>query len=367
MKNDTNNMINSETSLRLNLLRFPLVVGIVFIHSYASNVGFNNGGISLGLNNDSIISLFIRNLISQEIARVSVPTFFLISGYLFFIGFNWSIVNFLNKINSRFNTLLIPFLFWNIATLLVIALGQSISFTQPYFSGKNPFISNFNFLDYMRYIFGVGVNPIAYPLWFIRDLMLLCLLSPVILFFNKYIYSIWNGLLLYFWFLSQWPIYSPSIDALLFFSLGCFKAINNKNLFSFDKFGKLFVSAYLLTVVTGALFYGQFVYLQKIGILIGIITVLYSTKFLANLKIKSVLLRLSNASFFIFAAHEPLLSFARKIAYKGLDPKSDLLVLTLYFVIPITVIIFLVWVYQLLKLSVPTFLHLITGRRSTEQ
>lgn len=360
-------MVNPETSLRLNLLRFPLIVGIVFIHSYASTVGFEGSNVNLGLNDSSIFSLLVRNLISQEIARVAVPIFFLISAYLFFIGLNWSTVNFLKKISSRFDTLLIPFLFWNIATLLVIALGQSVSFTQPYFSGKNPFIANFNWIDYPRYIFGVGVNPISYPFWFIRDLMLLCLLSPIILFFNKKIPLMWNITLLYCWLLSPMLIYSPRIDAILFFSLGCFVAINNKNLFCFDAYGKFFVTTYLIIIITDVLFYGQFAGLQKAGILLGIMSALYITKFLANLKIKLILLRLSKTSFFVFAAHEPLLSFVRKITYKAFDPKSDLLILLLYFLIPIIVILILVVAYYLLKQSLPTFLYRITGKRLIQQ
>ncbi len=132
-------MLNAQSSLRLNLLRFPLIVGVVFVHAYETTVGFSGGSVSIGLNQNNVISEFIRNLISQEIARIAVPIFFLMSGYLFFAGFVWSKENYLDKVKSRIKTLLIPFLFWNIATLLLIALGQSLIVTQRTFFWEKPF------------------------------------------------------------------------------------------------------------------------------------------------------------------------------------------------------------------------------------
>jgi len=359
------NMINSETSLRLHLLRFPLIVGVVFIHMYSTSVSFNSGATSIGLNNDSFISLFIRNLISQEIAGVAVPIFFLISSYLFFNSFDGSRANYLKKIKTRFHTLLIPFLFWNIATLLIIALGQHLPFTHTYFSGKNPFIADFDYFDYPRYVFGVGVNPISYQFWFIRDLMLVCLLSPIILILNKKMPLILNSFLLYCWFFNQWFIFSPNIYAVLFFSLGCFIAINKKNLFIGDAYGKYLVPVYLVITLLNSLSYVELIGLHKLGILFGIVSTLYLTKFFIYSNIKLLLLSLGNTSFFVFAAHEPLLSMVRKITYKLLEPESAFLTLELYFLIPIIAILMLILLYFFLKSSFPQFLKIITGDRTS--
>lgn len=359
------NTISSETSLRLNLIRFPLIVGVIFIHTYSTTVGFNNGASTIGLADQSFFSLFIRNLISEEVSRVAVPIFFLMSSYLFFNRFDGSKISYFKKIHARLHTLLIPFLFWNIATLLVIALGQYFPLTQTFFSGKNPLIANFDYFDYPRYIFGVGINPISYPFWFIRDLMLLCLLSPIILIANKNIPLIFNFTLLYCWIFNYSFIFSPSNVALLFFSVGCYFAITGKNLFAFDDYGKYITPIYLMIIFIDCLFYGELIGLQKIGILFGIVSALYLTKFLASSNIKSLLLSLSHASFFVFAAHEPLLSAIRKVAYKILEPKSDFLTLMLYFLVPIIVITFLVWLYYQLKYIFPKFLQIITGGRTS--
>ena len=169
--------LDKYSSERLNILRFPLIVGVVYIHAYAMDVGFS--GESIGNIETSWVSDFIRDLVSQGIARVAVPLFFLMSGYLFFLGFQWSIGAYKEKLISRVNSLLVPFIFWNVLTLFLVFVAQSIPATQNYFSGNNPMISTFSAYDYINALLGIDRNPISYQFWFIRDLMFLIILVPV--------------------------------------------------------------------------------------------------------------------------------------------------------------------------------------------
>ena len=59
-------MISSESSLRLNLLRFPLIVGVVFIHASATKVGFSGGEVGLSQPVLSLILLGISSLVLQQ-------------------------------------------------------------------------------------------------------------------------------------------------------------------------------------------------------------------------------------------------------------------------------------------------------------
>jgi hypothetical protein len=70
---------------------------------------------------------------------------------------------------------------------------------------------------------------------------------------------------------------------------------------------------------------------------------------------------LSGASFFVFAAHEPLLRIIRKASYKLLSPRSGAAILALYFLIPICLIMFLVVLHHYLQKAMPSFLGFITG------
>jgi hypothetical protein len=72
-------------------------------------------------------------------------------------------------------------------------------------------------------------------------------------------------------------------------------------------------------------------------------------------------MRLSGASFFVFAAHEPLLIVVRKITYKLFAPASGVAIISLYFLIPICLIAFLVAAHRYLLQTVPSFVSFITG------
>lgn len=70
-----------ELELRVfNFLRFPLILGVLFIHNYG-NIILNSYEEISGL---AYLSELLKVLISQVLARLSVPIFFLMSGYLFF-------------------------------------------------------------------------------------------------------------------------------------------------------------------------------------------------------------------------------------------------------------------------------------------
>lgn len=360
-------MLNNESSLRLNLLRFPLIIGVVFIHAYGTTIDIAGG--SIGTHDNSFISDLVRNLISNGIARIAVPMFFLMSGYFFFIKFTLTKKAYIEKLTSRIKTLLIPFLFWNSITLFAIAIAQKIPATQGYFSGKNIFIANFSWTDYLNAIFGIDRMPIAYQFWFIRDLMILVLITPIIHILNKTIPFIFLSLLAICWFLKKfYPISVPSIDATLFFSLGSFLAIRKKSLFAFDHYKKTIIAVYILIVIADVLLMTITKdidsYLHKVAIISGVLAILSVTKFIIYFPaLSAILLPLGNASFFVYAAHEPLLTIIKKITYKIIQPDSDYLTLVLYFTTPWLVVALLVAMYRILSSYFPQFTQFITGGR----
>ena len=152
--------ISKELSERINLLRFPLIVGVVFIHAYSPTVSFADA--SVGLQEPGLLAVFLRDYSSEVIARISVPLFYIISGFLFFYGFNATQEKFKEKFKSRFWTLVVPYLFWNLLTLFIFWLAQSIPATAIFFSGKNEAISSFSLYDYFRAIFGINRYPISF-------------------------------------------------------------------------------------------------------------------------------------------------------------------------------------------------------------
>ncbi len=356
--------IDKNSSERLNILRFPLIVGVVFVHAYGTNIELSTGVV--GVDTPSYLSDFIRDLISKGVAHVAVPLFFLMSGYFFFLGFSWSIENYRNKLHSRLRTLLVPFLFWNVTILLLLALAQYIPATQIFFSGENALISSFGIYEYVNAIFGLDSFPIAYQFWFIRDLMVMVLLTPLIQLILKRRPEVFFAAIFLLWFFDYWPIYVPSVEAFLFFYVGAYFAYSSVSLFVFDRFGSAILSSYLVVLLIDTLSkeYDFNIYIHKVGLLLGVISALYISKVIVGKeRIKNALIWAGGCSFFVFATHEPLLKVLKKVIYKTVSPNSDMVVLFLYIVIPIIVIVLSILLYLAVKKVAPKVLSAITGGR----
>lgn len=111
--------MNTEDSRSISMLRFPMAVLVILLHSDVicqskNTLIYNNG-----------IGEFMITLCSNGVCQLAVPCFALISGYLFFGGlkdFSWPIWT--EKIRRRVHTLLIPYVLWNtLALLWMVAYG----------------------------------------------------------------------------------------------------------------------------------------------------------------------------------------------------------------------------------------------------
>jgi peptidoglycan/LPS O-acetylase OafA/YrhL len=184
----TNEDLLSKT---ITYLRFPLAVGVTFIHFNLSD-GLKINGIQHGLGNPDWF-FFIVNFISEVLVRINVPLFFVISGFLFFYRTDFSETVYKHKLKSRAKTLLVPYLLWNsIAILwkLIFFLPVLSSFVRPVEIDLSftRIINTFFFDTDNRGIF-IGpvhaesspeIYPINDPLWYVRDLMLMAICSPII-------------------------------------------------------------------------------------------------------------------------------------------------------------------------------------------
>ena len=98
--------------------------------------------------------------------------------------------------------------------------------------------------------------------------------------------------------------------------------------------------------------------------IVGVLAALYATKLaLRHERLKQTLLALGSASFFVYAAHEPLLMVLRMLAYSHIPLDGPYTVLTIYLLLPALLIAFLVLCHGALQRICPRLLSLVTGGR----
>ncbi|MBQ9253630.1 MAG: acyltransferase [Bacteroidales bacterium] len=346
----------------MDWLRFPLMVAICFIHI--------DHQLFISMN-PSTATYSVYFLISQILAKLAVPLFFIISGYYFFYNKNGkkTLLNkeiYISKLRKRVHTLLIPYLFWN-ALLLCLYLA-------------NLYYENHTLLSPLQilkeFVSHKGSSmPVAFQFWFIRDLMFLSIISPILYF------TIRKGKLVTILLLSIFWIFQIDLKvldnvSLFYFSLGAFFSINGRNII---KDVMRLPNLFLYIVVIELLLMDWFancpptntvhtavneVYLHHTFILFGVISVLKLVAWCFKTgKLQNVNKRLSNASFFLFAIHPLLLvNIFNRLPLKFL-PHNDFTFLLVYLLSVPAVSICAVWLYNLLKKYFPNFTSIITGGR----
>ncbi|BEG97931.1 acyltransferase [Bacteroides sedimenti] len=352
-------MTNDELQSKcIDFLRFPLIVGVVFIHAYGQVITLQADGLHYP------VFHYVREMISSVIGQTAVPLFFFISGFLFYYNSILTTDDYKRKLKSRMRTLLIPYLFWNLLVLAFNYTAQHIPATAALFSGNHKAISEYAPVDFLNAFWD---EPISGQFWFIRDLMMMVILTPLLkwLLVKLKHYSLFLFGILWFFDIS---IHVPGVGpkALFFFSAGAYFSINRLNLVDcFKQFFRLTLILYPLVVIGATLTSGQPVsfYLVQLNRLLGVVFFFNLTAYFLEQNKITCSGFLATASFFVFAAHEPLQSLLRKSLHKVLQPQSDVMLVLLYILVPVTVVCITLGTYFLLRKYLPRFAALITGGR----
>ena len=197
-------MSTSATGKRytfIDLLKVVLTVGIVARHASLVELAGRSGAFDVFT--DVVVAL----------TEVCVPLFFVLSGFLYFrnVPDKPDAGYFLDKTRRRVLSLLVPYLIANAVAFFFYWLAHRVApgMLSDYFGDKwhNPL-----------FIFWTG--PVNMSLWFIRDLIVACLVAPLIYLFVRYT-RIWGVLALaaVWFFVGKSPLYN------LWFVLGAWAAV----------------------------------------------------------------------------------------------------------------------------------------------
>ena len=347
-------ILSREESSRINILKYIAIIFVVYIHSYAMYVNFADGTNTFYL---PWWLVFFENLVSQTIAQCGVPLFFLTSSILLFKKQR----DYKATIQGKIKSLLIPYLIWNSFWIFIFVVLQNLNFSAPYFSGNNTPILDSSFSEWLA-LYGIGFRlpyPQDYPLWFMRDLMLVTLLFPVIeKIADRFPKLLFAGAVITLIIPADFPLKA----AFLWFCIGaCIVKLQiHMTLFDSISIWKLFlfyaICASIKMMVNWHIINVLFIY-------IGIVFWLRVSKSIYNCeKAKNIFLRLSTWTFMIYVAHELTLSSLKKICFRLL-PTEPIWLLTEYLLLPIVVIIGCSIAGAILKRATPKLYSVATGAR----
>lgn len=342
-------------------MQIPAVAIIILLHSYTTA----RGEIS---ETSSTIYYYISYLLSMDFGNMGVPLYFTISGILFFNNFT-NRYSYKKKIKSRIKTLVTPYFFWNLITLMILLVLQSIEATKVFFSGNNKLIMDYSITDFLKAFWDTGGGtPVLSPYWYIRNLFILQLFSPIIFIFTKHLKAAYLIIVGGVWIMT--PTLTFTYTSIFYFSLGAYFSIHDIDLVKMtDLYFKPLIIFFMVMLCTEIFLHFNvasplLIYQQKVLFIIGVLC-FFALAIKAVQKNISISASLIQASFFIYTTHYPIIQGIRRISMKIVNTSpSETGNICAYLGSAILTFFICLFLYKCIKSFMPQTLAFITGERS---
>lgn len=334
--------MDNTLSKAFDLLRFPLAIMVIFLHidptPQVATLRFDWTA------TDGTPLYYMCVLTVDTLALIAVPCFFFISGYLFFV--NAETLNrsyYLHKLRRRVHTLLIPYIIWNILAAAYLWLTQDI---------------------YYSPLWLVFTLPANFPLWFLRDLIVLIIASPLIGSLASRTGRVGFIILSFFLLSNLVPtLVVCRFLSFYFFYLGAFCSLRN---YCFDfpscRRNSLYVWAVILFLGSILSFGTSYApHITALYLVVGVISAVLIARYFVQRGVRIIPL-LSSASFFVYVTHKLGMTFVAKQLFSWLPQTAytqTIRFLTAPFITAgLCLLIYMVWD----RIS-PQTLSLFTGRK----
>lgn len=162
----------------IEVARVALVIGLVFLHYFNFPTdarppfqGIDPAGPRLATFVNGFLTFFFFS---------AVPLLSAISGWLFF-GFQDGERGAIGRrIRGRARSLLLPLVLWNLMTLAVALAAQAVVPTSGFAQQFGLHAATAGAWDYVNAVLGLTAVPIAFQFWFVRDLFVTVLCTPLL-------------------------------------------------------------------------------------------------------------------------------------------------------------------------------------------
>lgn len=351
---DYKNTYAQQISSAISWLRFPLILLIILLHGYST----------VSIPGNHVVYFKVLYPFSLWLGETGVPGFFFISGFLFFL----SQKSYEQKLKTRFHTLLIPYVSWNALLLAAYLIAYVVGYPQD-INGKN--MADYNLIDYIRLFWDRGsfdngnFVPLLCPLWYIRNLLIMSILSPLLYYIIRYARELFLFVITIWWMLTYHNAFIS--QTILFFSLGAYFSILQVNpLEVFHKrrviFLLLFVIFDICDIVTHTLWSTPInLQLHRLALIFNIPFIFLLADYCSHRGLSKKLL--PNAAFIVFCVHYPIIVVLRKACISIFANASDFTHVILYWVSVIVTTIISISIYIVLNKYFPKIKNILSGNR----
>ena len=368
------------------MLRFSLAILVVFVHGFGADIDVAQLHAS-GLTGAAVYD-YVRLFCSVVIARSAVPIFFIISGYLLFRKVEeYSKQVYVGKLKKRWHSLVIPYLSWNVLFVLwtlAFKLGGILLHGKPWSGIGDYFLQNgclhmlWDCSVWGERTTWLGVEthnsgPVLLSFWYMRDLIMMVVLSPAFFWLIKK--------LRFFFILLLMAVYAFDIRvawmsgtftaAGLFFGCGAYFAIMKQDFT--DVLWKWRYAIVPLAVIlmamqtytgsamgneTSRMIHPWLVIFQSFAL------ILLASTLCKYPKLYGINKKLAKTSFFIYALHPFILGYVITIINKVMPMGDTWYVMTFsYLSAPLLCVGICIGIYWMLQKLIPEVLGVIVGER----
>ena len=343
-------------STAITWLRFPLIFLIIMLHCYSVQ----------RLEGNHEIYFKVLYPFSLWLGETGVPAFFFISGYLFFL----SKKSYQQKLKDRVYTLLIPYLLWNF--LLLLFYLAAYAFGHPLVIFKTS-IAEYNWLDYIRVFWdrgefdGGNSAPLLCPLWYIRNLLIMSILSPLLYYIIRYTREFFLVAVAAWWMTINNNAFTP--QTILFFCLGAYFAIFDINPLKIVAEKKALFLLFTCIFAIADIFVHTVVEthfnltIHRIALLLNIPALILLADRMSKYNKHKFTKFLSQAAFIVFCIHYPIVLVLRKICVIAFANATDIIHIPLYFLCIILTTLFSLGFYWVLDKYCPKVKCVLSGNR----
>ncbi|MEZ0473797.1 acyltransferase family protein [Luteimonas salinilitoris] len=362
----------ARLSQTINFARIALIVGLVFLHyhAYPNSRTSPFDGMDVA---EHPVATFINSFVLFFFFSV-VPLLSMVSGWLFFalpVDNPGAVLN--QRIRRRFVSLYLPLVFWNLLFLAILAILYAQSPHHPLLDQVNLRFGSAGWLDYLNAVFGITQHPVGFQFWFVRDLFVTALVSPVLWWVLRHAPLLGMAVLGAAWLAGSGLLIFFRADVAFFFYLGALLRLRGTPLQIDRNVALVLLAVYVALVALRAAapmfidFDGARPALLTLATrlmrLVGVLAVWGMFLQIAPTRLGARIASYSGLAFFLHAAHFPLIAQIKIVLWRWVPTPSDAWMVAHYVASVMATVAIAIGVGLLLARGLPRAFALVNGGR----